>query len=912
MSADQLAANGIGPNDPRVQKMFGQCARAAEIQTAPIAAAAPTGSYNPDFVIEGLAVGGLVHPGTAIYRSYKCHSSEEFAGFTWCAIKHPLNGRFGPYDSWVTILHSDANTAVFVMQDVIPAFFSSGDVEREIQRLSEHFGQAARIYTEPRQDAAHSVIATWGDVTLTPVDQPTMEAIERGDPVNAGLVIDFLADSRKSARQGLPVFHMAGGNGYIWAAMVDDSGRGRLRIAAVNPSLLPERSSTPAPQDVPAYAPSPASPPPGPTAGPDPAAVEKERAARSQKAVSAANSLLEDAGAFVKEHPQSPKLLDYIERIAALSAAVKTNDPDEVERAATDLDNSLNHDKDYQQYQAEQVDKRKKLAAQNLGDAIRRGQQERDFILDYISKNPLADVTPSFAGFVKELNPALQKADLDQLQPLVAKVGLAIREANLEASFMATLKDASKTGAALAGAANQQSEKSESTESLPVTPEDRFLVEGDLDDVEIVYNASSAAPHVAQNLRGDFVFAEGQARVCLFGQNPDELAFIVEQAITMKAQPKHVGVSVEPCNPERLLTYDIAAMQRNAFLRSKQEDALALIKYIEEGGYRKFAEVTAADLNKAADAERAQIEKIKANVNDGAPDGYGIILLKSGSSNLCIAVGSKVSAHRQLLLGDEEKLDLEMQTGVLIKDTTIDDAFINVQKGQCGAVYASAADLNALIAALTRNSIRYSFSSVWNLPDDVNREDTSLAEKAATALREENERQQRNADRRRLDEMHKKDLDGAREAKQAELRQKFGESAKAEAGALSSEIIAWTKDQKGQIGAFYPDFANWLADKLNDHWEIVTVDSDVQDFGTADFKTRSLDTVFSKITLHLKNRMLGEYEDSCFIFGRINDTEFSMWREPAYTKCDDEAAIEVWQVGHDFKTQWFVSSLTVP
>src|SRR5271154_566011 len=90
MSADQLAANGIGPNDPRVQKMFGQCARAAEIQTAPIAAAAPTGSYNPDFVIEGLAVGGLVHPGTAIYRSYKCHPSDEFAGFTWCAIKHPL------------------------------------------------------------------------------------------------------------------------------------------------------------------------------------------------------------------------------------------------------------------------------------------------------------------------------------------------------------------------------------------------------------------------------------------------------------------------------------------------------------------------------------------------------------------------------------------------------------------------------------------------------------------------------------------------------------------------------------------------------------------------------------------------------------------------------------------------------
>ena len=76
-------------------------------------------------------------------------SSDEFASFTWCAVKHSLSGRFGPYNSWVTILHSDANTAVFILQDVIPAFFSPGEVEREIQRLSQHFGQAARIYTEP-------------------------------------------------------------------------------------------------------------------------------------------------------------------------------------------------------------------------------------------------------------------------------------------------------------------------------------------------------------------------------------------------------------------------------------------------------------------------------------------------------------------------------------------------------------------------------------------------------------------------------------------------------------------------------------------------------------------------------------------------------------------------------------------
>ena len=137
-SADRLAANGIGPNDPRVQRIFAQCAQeaasAAKIIPAP-ATIVSSGSYNPDFVVDGLAVGAPVYPDSPSYKAYKCRPSQEFPGFTWCGIKHPMTGKFGPFHSWVTILHSDANTAVFILQDVIPAYFSPGDVDREIQRL---------------------------------------------------------------------------------------------------------------------------------------------------------------------------------------------------------------------------------------------------------------------------------------------------------------------------------------------------------------------------------------------------------------------------------------------------------------------------------------------------------------------------------------------------------------------------------------------------------------------------------------------------------------------------------------------------------------------------------------------------------------------------------------------------------
>ena len=701
----------------------------------------------------------------------------------------------------------------------------------------------------------------------------------------------------------MPVFHLVGGAGYIWAAKFDDSGKGRLRITAVNPSLLPGGAIEPAPTNVPS--PTAVATPVSPSAIPDPAQIEKDHAARAERAIAAAEAQLDDAAAFIKQHPQSPKLLDYVDRIGALSAAVKNGDPDEIERKSTELANDFSHDKDYQQHLADLAEAQKKRAAQYLGDAIRRGERERDFILDYIGKNPLADATPALATLVKQLNPALQRADLDQLQPLVDKIDLAIREAHLEAAFIGAQKDAFNSAEKKAETP-ATADNIEPTDKLPTTEKNRFLVEGNLDDVEILYNASPNAPHVAQNLRGDFVFAQNEARVCLFGQNPDGLALTVKQAISAKAGPRQVAVLVEPCNSEHLLSYDIVATQRNAFLGSKRDDALALTKTIEEENYRKFSEVTAADLNKAADAERAQTEKIKVNVADGSPEGFGIVLLKTGSSNLCLAVGAEDSEPSPIAPTRRGQAQPRNADRVIIKDTNIDDAFINVQKRQCGAVYASAADLKSLIAALTRNAIPYLFSSLWSLPADVEREDAALAEKARIAAQEDTEREQRNADQSRLASVRAQDLGATQFAQQATLRQKYGDIAKGVAATLSSEIIAWTKDQSGQLAGFYPAYVAWLTDKLSDHWEIMTIDAGVQDFGTSNFKNRALNTVFARITLHLKNRMLGEYKDSCFIFGRINDDQFSMSREPAFAKCDDEAAIRTWQAGHQFKSEWLV------
>lgn len=243
LSADQLAAKGIGPNDPRIRHLLSECeyaVRSASKPTKPQSVATPiAGPNNPNFIVDGLALGGAVDPNSAAYKAYTCRASEDFSGFTWCSDHRAQQGKFGSYTSRVTILHNDANTAVFITQTVVPAFFAPGDAEHEIQRLSQEFGQAAQIRNaDPRPDVPHAVLASWGAVTLTPLDEATLEALRRGEQIHRGLVADFLGDAHRSARIGLPVYSIGGGPGYLWGANFDDTGKGALRISTVDARAL--------------------------------------------------------------------------------------------------------------------------------------------------------------------------------------------------------------------------------------------------------------------------------------------------------------------------------------------------------------------------------------------------------------------------------------------------------------------------------------------------------------------------------------------------------------------------------------------------------------------------------------------------------------------------------------------------
>ena len=378
------------------------------------------------------------------------------------------------------------------------------------------------------------------------------------------------------------------------------------------------------------------------------------------------------------------------------------------------LSAALANDKDYQQFAVALTKRRSEAAVQHLSDAIRLARDQHDFLVDHVSKNPLAPEVATLMPLIKQIGPALEKPSLDLLQPLTDQIGNAIREANLDDAFRRW------------PTAPPPQPSTPPSPTLPTTGKNRFLLEGDLADVVALYNAGANAPHVVLNLRGEFVFTDDRANVCLFGHNPDGVALTIRSVLAPYHLEAVTGLD-QPCDPQRLDAYDVVAMQRGAFLKSTQVDALSLIKQIEIGAMQKFALVSAAD-----QAERAAIEQIKADVAAGTRDGYGVILLKTDSPNLCVVASDKSEAHALLILKNADKLTFDMHVAPVLAAKLAGEAFVGAQKAQCGAIYASASDLKTLSEGLTRANIPFVFSSLWITLSELDAKDAEVVENIAS------------------------------------------------------------------------------------------------------------------------------------------------------------------------------------
>src|SRR5215510_6805723 len=232
-SVEALIQRGVLPSDPRLANERSNCQKQFE-------EAQPTGSQRSVYAVRGVALGATVPFGSSAYREYECVPSDQFDGFTWCQRTRQEKERRGTFSATYSILHSRDGVAVYVNRYQEPAFFGANEADNDIQQYSRKIGEPPRTTRMPhRAGFPTGILASWGKVELEPLDDDNIKALAEGRRLTTkGYFIDFIGDFNRSAKEGLPIYRLSGGRGFVWAPSFDQKGRGTLRLTAVDASAL--------------------------------------------------------------------------------------------------------------------------------------------------------------------------------------------------------------------------------------------------------------------------------------------------------------------------------------------------------------------------------------------------------------------------------------------------------------------------------------------------------------------------------------------------------------------------------------------------------------------------------------------------------------------------------------------------
>jgi hypothetical protein len=198
------------------------------------------------YMVGGFALGGKVKFDSEPYRKYECSPSEQFEGFIWCQSSRDERERRGTFKAYYGMLHSNDGTVLYTNRFQEPAFWRDDEFGEDINWYSRKLGEQPKILQMPsRLTLPDAIIAVWGKVVLEPLDDESRKVLGEGKIVaKRGIFIDFVGNYVRSVREGLPLYRITGGAGFVWAGSKKD-GQGTLRFLAINPSLFYPPSSPP-------------------------------------------------------------------------------------------------------------------------------------------------------------------------------------------------------------------------------------------------------------------------------------------------------------------------------------------------------------------------------------------------------------------------------------------------------------------------------------------------------------------------------------------------------------------------------------------------------------------------------------------------------------------------------------------
>ena len=234
--------HACGPDIDCIKRVQLTAIAAFQARGAPVQVPAPAQTAARDkaaYSVAGMQLGNNVGVGSADYRDYTCAPTKQYPGFTGCQRQTAERSRRRRILESTSFLHAADGSAVYINQILDPVTMDENEARDEISRLSQTLGKPTLIPTQNPRGMPSGLIASWGAVSLQPVDPARTAELGAGTGENPGILIDTIGNPQRSAQLGLPIYRLGGGAGYVWSASWNGRGRGALRMLAIDASRLP-------------------------------------------------------------------------------------------------------------------------------------------------------------------------------------------------------------------------------------------------------------------------------------------------------------------------------------------------------------------------------------------------------------------------------------------------------------------------------------------------------------------------------------------------------------------------------------------------------------------------------------------------------------------------------------------------
>jgi hypothetical protein len=604
-----------------------------------------------------------------------------------------------------------------------------------------------------------------------------------------------------------------------------------------------------------------------------------------------AKTLLSDLANFADANPKNVPL-EAATAVAEFKKNLQVDDPDKLRSLREAFETKLNEIVGFADFRSNREEQRRRDAQAQLEKLISELNEESEFLHEYIPSHITSDSAQELTRLNASLAEALLDPQTDGIKELLGTADSEFKRLGLDVSF------------------KEFHEKRAPVPLPPTTEKTQFLVDGPGDEILVLVNDTGRA-NVIRNLRGDWVFEQGNANLCFAHTvNFDSFAMLQIKQLVRSNGARAVSIVRNPCNLDQLGQYELVAFSRAAFLRSPV--AKTIIDAVEKDQLSKFAVSSEHEIQGNRDQQSVRRLQLENDILNSAAEGYGIISIKNPSSVVCQTVEDNKDAHASLILHNLDWFEVEGKLSPKVAPASVDSAFIFSKRGECGAIYGSAEVLKSLIRSLQRDNDSYSILPLWFSEQDVQNEKKSIEAEQAIAARQREARNQKSRDDQILAAIRDKETDKERMERQEKLRQEYGPLARAFEGGIFEEVKAFAespKDPKQSIGVQqkWRDFFDWYTGKIADEWELVSVDDQLDDYGMVNWKDRVLEAGFVSSHFKLKNRALGEYQDSCFMFGYVLDKEFDVARDTKVVPCEDAQAIQRYKLEKNFTSRWLAS-----